>query len=254
MYSLITGATSGIGKEFALALAKEKKNLILTGRREQILDFSNDLMKKYSIDVKVILVDFNNRNEVDSLIESLKKIESYDYLINNVGFGNKKSFFEDEFLNAQKMLTAHIDVMVEITHLVANKMKNSNHGNIINVSSMVAFIPAQFNYLYSASKIFINNFSESLYLGLYSHNIKVQCLCPGFTYTDFHKKLDMDGTKLKNKGLVRWMSANKVVKLSLKNLGKKVIYIPGFSNKILYRVLNILPKKLYYYMMRKIDF
>jgi short-subunit dehydrogenase len=250
--ALITGATSGIGASFARKLGKEGYNLYITGRRIEVIEkLACDLRKKYHIKVIVILADFTIPQEVNNL---LKKIETvpFDFLINNVGFGHEKKFFDDTYEKQYEMIEAHINSFCKITHLVSKNMISNQSGNIINVSSLAGFAPTSFNHLYSSTKSFITTFTESLYLELSSFGIRFQALCPGFTRSDFHNSLNIKEETLKNRGLVRWMKPDKVTELSLKSLSKRGgLFIPGLSNKILYIIVKILPRRLYYYLARK---
>lgn len=250
--ALITGATSGIGASFARRLGKEKYNLYITGRRVEIIEkLACDLRKKYNIKVIVMLVDFTLPQEVDNFLKKIEMIP-FDFLINNVGFGHKKKFFDDTYKKQNEMIEAHIISFCKITHLVSKNMIDNKRGNIINVSSLAGFSPTSFNHLYSATKSFIITFTESLHLELSSFGIRVQVLCPGFTRSDFHNSLDIKEKTFKNRGLIRWMDPDKVTTLSLKSLNKKGgLYIPGLSNKILYIIVKILPKRLYYFLAKK---
>ena len=252
--ALITGATSGIGASFARKLGKEGYDLYITGRRKEVIErLAHDIRKKYNIKVIVVLADFTKPKEVDNL---LKKIETvpFDFLINNVGFGHTKKFFDDTYEKQHEMIEAHINSFCKIIYLVSRNMIKNKSGNIINVSSLAGFAPTSFNHLYSSTKSFITAFTESLHLELSSLGIRVQALCPGFTRSDFHKSLNLKEETFKNRWLVRWMDPDKVTELSLKSLNKKGgLYIPGLSNKILYMVVKILPRKLYYSLARKME-
>lgn len=247
--ALITGATSGIGAAFARRLGENGYNLYITGRRKEIIEkLAQEISEEHHVTVEVIIADFTLSSEVDSL---LKKIESVDFefLINNVGFGHEKRFLEDTYENQRMMIEAHVESFCKVTHLIAEKMKNKKKGSIINVSSLAAFTPTSFNHLYSSTKSFIITFSEALYIELLPAGVNVQALCPGFTKSDFHRSLDIKEKTFKNRGLVRWMSSEDVVSLSLKAISKTGgIYIPGWSNKILYTIIKFLPRKFYYLM------
>ena len=249
--AIVTGATSGIGRAFAEKLAGLGYDLILTGRREDVIrKVSDEISKRYGVEVQIVIVDFSNLDEVEKLIGIIEGLDEVGALVNNVGFGNERNFLEDEYETQEKMLTVHINTTCRICHSVIKKMQSGSF--IINVSSMAAFTPAGFNHFYSATKAFINTFSEALYVSLSDKGINVQSLCPGFTRTDFHNKLGMDKSKLVNRGMVRWMKAEDVVEKSMAALDKgKVIYIPGFLNKLMYRILKIIPKKMYYRMAKK---
>ncbi len=253
-YALITGGTSGIGAAYARALAARGYNIIITGRRQEVIErTAEELRKRFRVDVEVILADFAQKADLDRLMERIEG-EEIEFLVNNVGFGNKRVFLEDSYEDQRKMLDVQIEAMCRITHLVAGRMKDSGRGNIINVSSLAAFTPASFNHLYSASKSFIITFSEALYIDLMDDGIGVQVLCPGFTKTDFHRDLKVEDKTFENRGLIRWMEAEKVVEISLRELGKRGgICIPGLCNKLLYLLLRYLPKRLYYRIAKRMS-
>ncbi len=248
-YAVITGATSGIGKSFAQQLAKKGFNLLITGRRSELLiETSKKIKKKYNVDVQVSVGDLSDKSYVIDLCEDIADLGKIEYLINNAGYGNRDSFFEGIFEEQQLMLDVHIYALTKLVHVVGNIMKNQRFGNIINVSSLASFFPIPKGEFYCSTKSFINSFSESIFVDLRDYNINVQSLCPGFTYTDFHRKLSIADESRKNNFLIRWMKADDVVNISLKMIMKKdvVIVVPGLFNKMLYLFSRIVPKQLYY--------
>ena len=253
-YALITGGTSGIGAAYARALAGRGYNIIITGRRREVIEgTASEIRERFKVDVEVLLADFSQKSNVDRVVEKAEG-RNIEILVNNVGSGNKKVFLEDSYEQQRKMLEVQIDAMCRITHLVAKRMKSSGRGNIINVSSLAAFTPASFNHLYSASKSFIVTFSEALYIDLMKNGIGVQVLCPGFTKTDFHRGMEVEKKTFENRGLIRWMKAEKVVEISLREMEKGGgICIPGICNKILYLFLKFLPRKIYYRIARRMS-
>ena len=248
-YAIVTGATSGIGKSFATSFAKMGLNLVITGRREELLQsIATDLSSKYGVTVDVEVGDLADRDYVTALCEKMKSVGAIEYLVNNAGYGNRDSFFNGVFKEQEKMLEVHIYALTQLVHVAGNIMKEQKFGNIINTSSLASFFPIPTGEFYCSTKAFINIFTESVFIGLRKYNIRVQCLCPGFTYTDFHRKLNIDDSKRVDRLLIKWMSADEVVRISLKNLQKKdkVIVVPGFFNQILYLSSYIIPKRLYY--------
>lgn len=255
-YAVITGASCGIGEAFAREYARRGYHLLITGRRGNLLEsLAEELRVTCGIKVQVVLVDFIYEKQLKTLLHAIEGLDRVEVLVNNAGFGCRKKFFEDSFANQEKMLKVHIHATCAITHCVVPKLMSNGCGTIVNVSSLAAFTPLADNYFYSASKAFLATFSESLHLGLYAHRIKVQALCPGFTITEFHRKLGKATEATGKKGLLPWMTAGTVVMKSLHALDhhKGVIYIPGMFNKLIFRLVRLLPRRLYYSMAQNLS-
>lgn len=251
MRGLITGATSGIGKEYAYALGKKGYDLILTGRRKEVLEeIKKDIEDRYKVEVYIHIGDFSRVEVVEELIKIVKE-KDLDILINNVGFGNSHKFFEGTYEESEKMIDVHVKVM---TRLIYELVPLMNKGKIINVSSLASFLPTSYNNVYGGTKAYINIFTESLYLHLKKDGFRVQLLLPSFTYTEFHAKLGMEDSARKNKGLIRWMEVKEVVNYSLDCLEKdRCLCIPGRLNRLLYSLFKFIPKNLYYYFVKNMN-
>ncbi len=249
-WALITGATSGLGEAFARLLASRGYNLILSGRKEEVLvPLAENLRLANSIDVELIFGDLSDIKVIEQIIDSGSNVSELAFLICNAGFGNKLDFFEDTIQSQELMIKVHITATVQLCHALAPKIikpAKTEMGGIILVSSLGSFFSSPNAVLYCSTKAFLNSFAKSLALTLYDRGIPVQALCPGFTRTQFHSKLNIPTETLKNRGFIRWMEPEKVVQYSLKKLKLgKVIVIPGFFNRILKFVGNLLPFWLY---------
>ncbi len=246
--ALITGATSGIGLAYSRLLGKNGWNLIITGRREAIIrEQGKRIAEDYNVSVRVAIVDFNNGESYEQFLKEYVSNNNIGFLVNNVGFSNHSNFFNSKFNMNHKMIETHISRLTEITHMVVPFMKEKGDGCIINVSSLAGFLPSLSDPFYSGTKSFINTYSESISLILKRDNIIVQSLCPGFTKTDFHKKMKLKDSVFKNKGLKRWMSPEDVASYSYRKLKLgRVIVIPGFTNRVIYQFIRFIPKKIYY--------
>lgn len=246
-YALITGATSGIGKAYAELLGENGYNLIITGRRKEILEKNAiNMREKYGVEVRIILADFKVKEDVARVVDEIRE-SRVEFLVNNVGYGNKKGFLEDEYDIQRDMIRVHIDALCRISHEGARRMKGYGRGYIVNVSSLASYAPTSFNHLYAGTKSFINTFSEALYIDLIDEGVRVQSLCPGFTRTDFHREMSLKETTVKDRGLMRWMSPEKVAEISYREVLKTGgICIPGVCNRILYLAGRMIPRKIYY--------
>lgn len=244
-WCLITGATSGIGKEFANYFAKESYSLILTGRREKELKaLKENLESSYMINVILIIGDFSEDETINKLLFATKN-KNIKYLVNNVGYGNDTTFFRQNIEESLKMIKVHIDSTIKICHTLIPFMQEGAY--VLNVSSLAGMIPTSYNHIYAATKSFLITFSESLSLSLVEKKIIVKVILPGFVKSDFHRYV-----KIKKRHNFLWMDSAKLVKLTFKELKKEnVLLIPGLFNKIVYFFLKVMPKKLLYYFLKK---
>lgn len=251
--ALITGATSGIGAEFAIEYAKKGYDLIITGRRkEKINAFAKKLIETYKISIEVLIIELSDNGQLDNFIEKIKQRNDIEVLVNNAGFGYYQLLSDGDLAVFEKMIKVHNTVPVALTHSVLPNMLKNNKGTIINVSSDGAFLLVPKNGIYSSTKAFLKIFTESLYLELIETNIKVQALCPSLTRTDFHEKMGMSKNKQKNSKSIKWMTPEEVVKCSLIALDKnEIVCIPGKKTKLLIKMTNLLPRKQYYRLMYK---
>jgi short-subunit dehydrogenase len=153
--AVVTGATSGIGKEYALYFAGQGYNLIITGRkRTLIMQVANSIRRLYGVGVTVIIADLSKREDFSHLMNMLEQNSNIEVLVNNAGYGMDNKFTEDHLDHQMDMLKVHIDAPVMLIHKVLPGMMVRKKGFIINVSSLAAFIPTAGNGMYSSTKSF----------------------------------------------------------------------------------------------------
>ena len=248
-WALITGATSGIGAAYARSLAENGVNLVLTGRREQVLSaLAERLESQHRIKTRIVIGDLADLSTVDAVIAAGKACGNLLFLINNAGYGAENGFFEDGYEQQEPMLKVHIDAAARITHALAPSVSvpKGTKGGVIFVSSVASFVSSPSSVFYCSTKAFLNSFATSIALSLYKKKVPVQALCPGFTRTDFHDKLHIPRARLKNKGIIRWMKADTLVRISLKHLKmRKIIVVPGFFNKLMVFIAKVTPNWLF---------
>ena len=253
MKALITGASSGIGAEFARRFAAQGYDLIITGRRkEQLEHVAEEIRAKYGREVTIKLGDLADAAHLAELTDLITKSSDLDVLINNAGHGLKRHFVEDDTPNESDLLIdLHLRASLHLMHAAIPGMTARKRGTIINVSSIAGFSPTASDPTYGATKAFLTFFSEALYLVLQEKGIKIQALCPGFTWTNFHEKLGIAKEQQTHRGILRWTTPDKVVDASLKALQNgTVVCIPGFLNKIAMKIVALIPRKLYYRTMK----
>ncbi|MFC1959051.1 SDR family NAD(P)-dependent oxidoreductase [Chloroflexota bacterium] len=247
--AVITGASSGIGAAYAKRLAADGYDLILTGRRQEIIrKLADELTDKHKIKVTVLIVELSDDNDIQKVIDTITSTDDVEVLINNAGFSpDEKHFMGMEFRDVERMIKVHQIVPVRLAYSIVPKMEKRRKGTIINVSSGGAYLPSPNIIIYGATKAFIQMFSESLYMDLRRKGIKVQALCPGLTKTDFHRELSEKRYKMISSNY-RWMTADEVVDYSLKCLKKnnRAICIPGIRNRLISALIPALPKPIYY--------
>jgi short-subunit dehydrogenase len=249
--ALVTGATSGIGRAYAECFAKEGYNLIITGRRmDKLNDLARKLREECGICVRIIKAELSEDQNIQKLIKVIESHDNISVLVNNAGFGSGVEFCKNNLADHMRMLQVHVVVSVKLVYAVLPHMINRKEGTIINVSSLGAYMPAPGSSMYSATKLFLKSFTESLYMEVHQHGIKVQCICPGFTHTDFHER--RGNSKIKQTGSLMWMEADAVVAESMKSLKKKtIVCVPGVINKLLIIAAAMVPRRLYYYIMER---
>jgi len=249
---LITGASSGIGAEYARQLAAKGYSLILCGRRaKQLSSVARQIKEAFKTEVRLVIADLAQDSQLAKLIKTALKAKDLVGLVNNAGFGLSQELKPGSFSDMQAMLKVHIEATTRLIHaLLPQLLKAGPRGFVINVSSLAALIATPTSPLYAASKAYLCVLSESLFATYYESGLMVQALCPGFTKTDFHLRLGMRPEERKNRGLIRWMTAKRVVSASLKALHqRKVIVVPGFLNRLgvaIVRLGHLVLGSLYY--------
>ena len=241
-YALITGATSGIGEQFANLLALEKYNLFLTGRREDKLKaLKKELENKYGINVDYYALDLNEDKAAIKLYDEIKSREiEIDYLINNAGFGQYGPFGEEDLEIDLKMINLNNTVLVSLTYLFLKDMKKNKHGAILNVGSIASFFPGPYMSLYYATKAFVLSFSRALKEEVKDDGIVVSCLCPGPLKTSFAKVAGASDTLIFGKN-----NEDKVRKTAAYGLNlvkkQRAFVLYGLNNNLAVFVMHLIP-------------
>jgi len=240
--ALITGASSGIGAEFAKQLAAQAFDLILIARRRALLDRqASTLRSQYGIDTEVIAADLSRRSEVELVARRISTIDGLDILINNAGFCRMNPFAEADLQSQLDMIEVHNAAPTILTRHALPGMLRRNRGVIIFTASLAAFLPTPDVALYTPTKSFLVGLAEVLKLELLGTDIRVQALAPGFTHTEFHDAPDLQ--KIKS-SLPKFLfgSVTAVVKESLRGAQRrKVVVIPGRMNRL---IVQLMPKRM----------
>lgn len=201
--TLITGASSGIGEEFARKLAAKKHNLVLVARNEKKLAaLCDELMLEHEILAHYVAIDLI---DYQADVRLFKETENHgmevEWLINNAGFGSMGDFAELDLERELEMISLNIMALVALTHRYLGRMRANKSGTIINVSSTASFQPLPYMATYAATKAFVTSFSEAIAEENRENGIRVLNLCPGSTETNFHaaagiqKKVEIKGSQ-----------------------------------------------------------
>ncbi len=223
-WALVTGASSGIGEQFALQLAEKGLHVALAARRRDRLEtLAERIRHTYGVDTRTISVDLAKEDFMSTLLPQLEGLD-IGLLVNNAGFATTGPFIDNPIENEKDQVNLNARTVAMLSHVYGNKFAAMGRGGIINVSSLTSFLPMPGWANYSASKVYVLNFTMSLWYELKHLGVDVLALCPGATVTEFQ---DIAGTKRNG------MTPDRVAAIGLKKLGKKPKVVAGISNKIM---------------------
>lgn len=240
--ALITGVTSGIGRQLAYLFAKDGYDLVLVARNKQKLDaLEKELRNKYQVITYGIITDLSELGSPQAVFEEVqRRTIAIDVLVNNAGFNVYGSLEKTELLDQQKLIQVNLITPTYLTRLFLPDMLKGKNGKVMFIGSIGSFIPGPYDAIYSATKAYILSFSEGLAQELYGIGVTVTCLCPGATHTEFASKANMTGIRLFSTGV---MDAKTVAEAGYRGLMEgKTIVIPGLYNKIQIRAAKFTPK------------
>lgn len=241
--ALITGASSGIGKEFTTIFSEKGYNLIIASRNIKALNvIADDCESKFQNKVDVIEIDLSKVGAAQGLYNQINaKGIQVDVLINNAGFGKHGLVVESDPSIYSNMIDLNINTLTQLSTLYVTEMKQRNSGRILNVASTAGYQPMPKLAVYSATKAYVLNFTEALHYELRDTAVSITALCPGATSTGFAKVANMDGNKHFKRNA---MSPKRVAEAGYKGLMKnKMTVIPGFKNCILAFLSNAMPSR-----------
>lgn len=244
--ALITGASSGIGAEFARQLAGQGFNLVLVARREQRLAaLAATLAQTYAVTAEFLAADLARPADLARVEQRAARLKHLMILVNCAGFGTTGPFTEIAPGPQIDMVQLHILASMRLCRAALPGMIVQGQGYIVNVSSLAGLVPLPENATYCATKAFLNSFSESLQIELTGTGVHVQALCPGFTTTEFHDSPEFEHRNRRSIPAFMWIPAPDVVTASLNALKRnQVIYIPGLKYKLLALLLHLTPARL----------
>jgi short-subunit dehydrogenase len=225
--ALVTGASAGLGVEFARQLSARGYRLVLVARRKDRLD---ELVSEIG-DARAVAIDLSKSTAVSNLMADLSDNgEDVDLLVNNAGFGLIGNFAELDSRRERQMIDLNVGTLSDLCRAVAPAMIERATGGIINVASTAAFQPGPKMAVYFATKAFVLSLTEALHEELRPRGVKVSCLCPGPTRTEFGEVAGLAPSATFDRIA---MNARDVVKIGLKGLeANHAVVIPGWMNKV----------------------
>lgn len=239
--ALITGASAGLGAEFARQLATKGMDLVLVARRREALEsLSKQLSDTYKVKVTVIAQDLQALDCADRIRQETDRAGvTVGLLVNNAGFGSHGFFHELDHANEARMVDVNCRAPVALSGKYIPDMVQRRKGAVIFLASVAAYQPDPYFAVYGATKTFALMMGEALWAELRPFGVDVIALSPGYTRTEFQET-----AAVKAKPLAGWKNADEVVRRALNKLGKKPSTIPGFRNWFLAWNIRFTPRRL----------
>ena len=241
-WALITGASAGIGEEYARQIAAKGLNVVLVARRKQKLEgLAEELNRKHGVQTQIIATDLSTPDFMDAIIDGTSDIE-IGLLVNNAGIYELGDFLDIPIDFQVKMLQLNTRAPLLLTHHFSKAMKARNRGGIIIVGSTVSGFGAPTNANYAATKSYDMILAEGLAAELKDSGVDVQAFLPGGTWTEGARRM-ISQPSMMIKSMM--MEASPTVKASLNGLGKRTIVVPGLMNKAMYFMMSrFIPRRM----------
>src|SRR6266404_2320909 len=242
--ALITGASAGLGYEFAQLFARDHYNLVLVARSgPKLAELAEQLRQRHGIQVKTIPLDLGLPQASQTLFEETQRAGIHvDILVNNAGYGLSGEFAAIPLEESYGQIQLNVMALTLLTRLYLGPMLEHRVGKIMNVASTAAFQPGPLMAVYYATKAYVLSFSEALADELRNTGVSVTALCPGPTASGFQKKAHMEDSKLFSGKI---MDAHTVARIGYRGLmTNKTVVIPGLRNKLLVEGERFVPRKM----------
>lgn len=242
-WAIVTGSSSGIGKELAIQLADAGFNLIIHGRDQQRLDVLFRQLSQNNILVKAVSADLSDKKGIDDIIQAAEGL-NVGLLINNAGFGTSGRFVDSILDEEINMVRVNIEAVVALSYHFSNVFRNKKRGGLIFLSSLVAFQGVPYASCYAATKAFVQSFAEAIAEELKPFQVDVLAVAPGPVDSGFGPRANMRMGKA--------ISPHRLSAPILKAIGRQTNVIPGMLSKLLVYSLRTAPRSLKIRIMEKI--
>jgi hypothetical protein len=252
--ALITGASAGIGREFACQLARRARSLLFVARREEkLIELRDELQQRHpKLDVRIQKADLADAVELQELIAWLDRERvDVDVLINNAGLGDTGAFATSDPSRNEQMTLVNVVALTSLTRHLLPRMIAKQHGGVLNVSSSAGFLPIPGDAVYAATKAYVTSFSEALRAELRGTGVSVCALCPGPVSTEFQEVATRPGAYPRSGSQIFFVSAEQVVREALKALeADRPLVIPGIVMKVAMFLSRLFPMPIVRLVLR----
>jgi uncharacterized protein len=249
--AVVTGATAGIGREFAEQLGARGYDLLLVARDgPRLVETAAALSASHGVRAESFPADLSRDGDVGRLVERIAASPGLALLVNNAGFGSRGRLADAETARQEAMVRLHVLAPMRLTRAALPVLLGNGRGGVINVSSVAGFLYSAGNVNYCATKAYLTTFSEGVAAELHGSGVHAQALCPGFTRTEFHARIP---GPVEQHPSFAWLSARDVVAYSLRCLdrGGPVVCIPGLRWRLAVRAIRLLPRPLIGWVTRR---
>lgn len=241
--AVVTGASAGIGREFCEQLAARGHDLLVVGRDAgRLAAAAEEIRGRHRVAVETFPADLSVEAEAVRFARRLEEEPGPALLVNNAGFGTRGTLLEADLERQAAMVRLHALTPLRLTMAVLPGMVRRGAGAVVNVSSVAGFIYSAGNTNYCATKAYLTTFTEGLAAELAGTGVQAQALCPGFTHTEFHQRMQVR----ERRPAFAWTTARAVVRASLRSLdrGGPVVCVPGIGWRLLTGLIRITPRPM----------
>jgi short-subunit dehydrogenase len=253
-WAIVTGASSGIGRELARIHASKGGSVILVARRgDELMKLSEELRSNYVTDTRIVVMDLTKQGASRELYDRIVELDlEIDYLMNNAGVGGYGKFYNRSIEKEHEMIMLNVMALMELTHYLLPGMIQRKKGKILNTSSTAGFVPGPYMANYYATKAYVNSFSLALSQEVRQYGISVTSLCPGPVNTEFEETAGMGGSGLFKFASTAKATAEKGYRAMMKGKREKITaplfgvmlkaFVPFTPNSIVLKVIEKIQK------------
>lgn len=239
--AIVTGASSGLGEQYAVQLAKLGYDLVLVGRTASALESVAERVRETGRDAEVMIADLADAADLERVCERAGR-RGVGMLVNNAGVGTPGEFVSSEPRSEQAMLALNVTAVMRLCHAALPGMLDRDRGAIVNVSSVAAYTPSDTGPGYSASKAYVAALTESIAVKTQGTGVKAMAVFPGFVRTEFHQRIGMDTDWIPSWA---WLRAEDVVRASLQDLAiGRTRSVPSTRYKVAMNLARVVPRPL----------